>query len=294
MVAVNAPYADEILISFYDSRSRSTHGHGYMFAVRTCSPGLHILCRESFLSDEQEDHPISSRFEEMDAVLVFDDVLVPWERVFIRNDPEALHHIQRDPAAAALGRHQNVVRLLGHLEFIAAVGHSLVSASDAKALLHIQEKMGELMVQLETIKGLLVAAEHPLSPSFERIWLPDEQPLRTACNLGARFYPRAIEILQQIGSVSLLQRPAALADFDGPVGHFLRQYYGGADRDALNRTKLMKLAWDLVGSPLAARRTLYEQFLWGDPVQAYADHYENYPKETLTEPVWRLVHTGSR
>ncbi|WP_248928035.1 4-hydroxyphenylacetate 3-hydroxylase N-terminal domain-containing protein [Paenibacillus hamazuiensis] len=295
MAATNAPYADEILVSFHDPGSRfSRRTDSPMFAVSTCTPGLHIVCRESIRSGERDDAPVSARFAEMDAVLVFDEVLVSWDRVFVKNDPEALHRLWRSPAGSALGRHQAVVRLFGHLEFIAAVGHALVSASETKTLLHIQEKMGELMIQLETLKGLLVAAEHPSRPSYDRVWLPDEQPLRTACSLGARFYPRAIEIVRQIGADSLLQRPARLADFGGPVGHFLREYYGGTDRDAFSRTKLVKLAWDLVGSPLAARRTLYEQFLWGDPVQGYADHYETYPIETLTEPVWRLVHANSK
>ncbi len=139
--------------------------------------------------------------------------------------------------------------------------------------------MGELIIQVETIKGLLIAAEHRSSPGNDNIWLPEELPLQMARNLGTRFYPRAIEILRQIGGDALLQSPAKLADFDGPIGHLLRQYYQGTDRSAIERTKLIKLAWDLVGSPPAVRRVLYEQFFWGDPVQAYANQYKDYPKK---------------
>ncbi|ALS24996.1 4-hydroxyphenylacetate 3-hydroxylase N-terminal domain-containing protein [Paenibacillus naphthalenovorans] len=294
MAAANAPYVDEILVSFYDPRSREDKRHGYMFAVAANTPGVNIVCRESFVADEPDDHPVSARFEDMDTVIIFDDVLVPWERVFIKNNPEALLKIQRDPAAAALGQHQTVVRLLSNLEFIAAVGHALTSASDRKAFLHVQEIMGELIIQVETIKGLLIAAEHRSSPGNDNIWLPEELPLQMARNLGTRFYPRAIEILRQIGGDALLQSPAKLADFDGPIGHLLRQYYQGTDRSAIERTKLIKLAWDLVGSPPAVRRVLYEQFFWGDPVQAYANQYKDYPKKTLTDPVWNLVDTHSK
>ena len=33
------------------------------------------------------DHPLSSRFEEMDCIAVFDDVLVPWDRVMVDGSP---------------------------------------------------------------------------------------------------------------------------------------------------------------------------------------------------------------
>ncbi|TVX94796.1 4-hydroxyphenylacetate 3-hydroxylase N-terminal domain-containing protein [Cohnella terricola] len=294
MAAANAPYVDEILISFYDPRSREDQHHGSMFAVAAHTPGVHIVCRDSFVTKEIENHPLSGRYEDMDSVIIFDDVLVPWERVFIASDPEAIKKVQQDPVAAALAQHQSVVRLLSNLEFIAAVGHALTSASEVKTLLHVQEKMGELIIQLEAIKGLLLSAEHRSSPIYENIWLPDERTLHTARNLGARFYPRSIEILQQVGSDTLLQNPATLEEFNGPIGHLLRNYYRGADREALERTKLIKLAWDLVGSPLATRRKIQEQFFWGDPVQALAVQYENYPKESLTEAVWKLVETKSR
>lgn len=144
----------------------------------------------------------------MDVVLIFDDVLVPCERVFIRDDPEAVWAVRNSPSASALSQHQTVVRLLSKLETLAAVALELAETVGATPFLHVQEKLGELIVQVETVRGLLDASEFEARPSEEGVWLPDPRYLAAARNLGTRFYPLAIEMVQQIGAGGLLQIPA--------------------------------------------------------------------------------------
>lgn len=292
MLATAAPYVDEVLIFPYHRRSADERRYATMFAVSLNTPGLHVVCREDFSSPSPENHPLSAWFDEMDAVLIFEDVLIPWERVFIRDDPEAAWRVRQSPAASALSQHQTVVRLVSKLETVVAVGLELADVVGAKGFLHVQEKLGELIIQAETIRGLLDAAELAASPNLDGVWLPNPRYLTAARNLGTRFYPRALEILQQIGAGGFLQVPADVEAFAGPLGDLLKRYYRGADRGAVERAQLFKFAWDLIGSPLGARHALYERFYSGDPVRTYAAQYVSYDHQQLTDRVWHLIKSS--
>ncbi|WP_019123070.1 4-hydroxyphenylacetate 3-hydroxylase family protein [Brevibacillus massiliensis] len=294
MIATGAPYYDEIFVYPFHRRPQSEARYATMFAVPVATKGVHIVCRESFASENAEDHPLSSRFDEMDAVVVFDDALIPWERVFIKDDPEAIWRLRQDPVAVALSQQPTVVRLLQKLEFVAAIGHELACTIGARQYLHVQEKLGELIIQAETIRALLLAARERAKPNQYGVWLPAVEPLTTARNLGSRYYPRALEIIQQIGAGGFLQVPSALAELNGPIGPFIQKYYRGAEVQAETRLKLFKLAWDLIGSPLASRHELYERFYSGDPVRTYASQYAGYDRQELIQTVWELAKSDAR
>lgn len=294
MIATGAPYFDEIFVYPFHRRPQSEKRYATMFAVSVSTPGVHIICRESFASEQEEDHPLSSRFEEMDAVVVFDDALIPWERVFILDDPEAVWALRQDPVATALSQQPTVIRLLSKLEFIAAIAHELAQTIGADRFLHVQEKMGELIIQVETIRSLLLFAHDQAKPNADGVWVPAVEALTTARNLGSRYYPRALEILQQIGAGGFIQVPSSLAELSGPAGPFVERYYRGANKSAEERIKLFKLTWDIIGSSFASRNELYERFYSGDPVRTYAGQYLNYNKQPLIDQVWQLVRSSVR
>ena len=97
VLATLGPLSDEIAV--YPSRSHRLPGnapemYSFAFAIPCNTPGIKFLCRESFdLGRSHFDHPLGSRFEEMDARVFFDDVLVPWERVFLLGDVELCNNM---------------------------------------------------------------------------------------------------------------------------------------------------------------------------------------------------------
>ncbi|WP_240371585.1 4-hydroxyphenylacetate 3-hydroxylase family protein [Anoxybacteroides rupiense] len=289
MIATAAPYVDELLLFSFHKRSESEREFANVFVVPVHAKGLHIVCRESFAYDHPVDYPLSSRFDEMDAVLIFDEVFLPWERVLVYEDPEFSWKLRIDRAASLLSQHQTVVRLVSKLESVVAIGNELAETAGATAFLHVKEKLAELIIQLETIKALLIASEHH-AQLYNGVLLPAPNFLTTARNLGTRFYPRALEILQQIGAGGLLQVPSSIEEFDSPIRSFLHEYYKGTYSSAKERTKLIKLAWDLIGSPLGARHELYERFYSGDPVRTYAAQYHSYQhKQRLIDFAYEVL-----
>jgi 4-hydroxyphenylacetate 3-monooxygenase len=170
-----------------------------------------------------------------------------------------------------------------------AIGNEIAETAGATQFLHVKEKLAELIIQLETIKALLVASEQK-AKLYNGILLPNQDSLTTARNLGTRYYPRALEILQQIGAGGLLQVPSRIEDLDGELGSLLQQYFKGTDTSAKERTQLIKLAWDIIGSPLAARHELYERFYSGDPVRTFAAQSNAYQnKQQLIDYAYEAI-----
>ncbi|WP_413377814.1 4-hydroxyphenylacetate 3-hydroxylase family protein [Alkalihalobacillus sp. 1P02AB] len=292
MIATAAPYVDEILINSYHKIPEHEREYANVFFVPVTAKGLHIICRESFADKRLDDHPLSARFDEMDAVLIFDNVFIPWERVLVCEDADFSWELRNDIASALLSQHQTVVRLISKLESVAAIGNELAETAGATQFLHVKEKLAELLIQVETIKALLVASETK-SQLYKGILLPNKEFLATARNLGTKYYPRALEILQQIGAGGLLQTPSTLAEFDGAIAELLQEPFRGSTTTAKERTKLIKLAWDLIGSPLAARHELYERFYSGDPVRTFAAQYKmSENKQKLIDFAYDAIQLG--
>ncbi|KMK78213.1 4-hydroxyphenylacetate 3-hydroxylase family protein [Alkalihalobacillus pseudalcaliphilus] len=289
MIATAAPYVDEILINSYHKRTEKERAYAHVFFVPVTAKGLNIVCRESFASQDKTNHPLSSRYDEMDAVLIFDHVFIPWERVLACEDPEFSWVLRIEPCSALLSQHQTVARLVSKLESVAAIANELAEASGATAFLHVKQKLAEVIMQKESIYALLNASEHE-STMYEGVCLPDKDYLATARNLGTKYYPRSLEIIQQVGAGGLLQTPSKIEELFGPIAHLLKEPYKGTKMSAEERTKLIKLAWDLIGNSLGSRHELYERFYSGDPVRTFAGQYHSYQdKKSLVDFAYQAI-----
>ncbi len=290
MIATAGPYSNDLIVYPVTRIPEEHPEYAHMMIVPANSPGLHMMCRESFAEEtKRQDHPLSSRYDEMDAVLFFDDVLVPWERVLLYDNPEALWKIRSNDASSSLAYHQSIIRLQVKLEFVTGVACAVAQSIGVHQFLNIQEKLGELVNQVQTIKGLTVASEAEAKADEFGNWIPAFGYIETARNLGSRYYPRALEIIQMIGAGGFFQVPSTCSETEGPLAPFIQKYLQGASSMANDKVRLFKLAWDLVGSPLASRHELYERFYAGDPVKNLASQYVSFDKENLMRKVLAAI-----
>lgn len=288
MIGTSAPYAHDIIVYPLAPLDESKKDLAHMLIVPANAKGLHMVCRESFAEDSSVEHPLSAKYDEMDAVLIFDDVFVPWERVLLHDHPQAVAQVKADPLSNSLAYHQAIIRLHAKLSFMAAVANEMANVIGADTYLHVQEKLGELIIQIRTIEGLIIAAEQN-GKLVENVYLPDFHYIQTARVLGAKYYPRAVEIIQLIGAGGLLQLPSSMADFSGEISQLTQKYYKGKNVTAEERTRLFKLAWDLIGSNFGSRHELYERFYSGDPMLQTAYMWRKYDKkqwQKLLAPIW--------
>jgi 4-hydroxyphenylacetate 3-monooxygenase len=151
--------------------------------------------------------------------------------------------------------------------------------------------LGELLTQIGSIKALVIASEVHSSKDSHGNQIPSMEFIETARSLYTRYYPRTIEILQQIGAGGYIQVPSDVSELNGPISRLMHKYFASAKNSAELKTRLFKLAWDLIGSPLGSRHELYERFYAGDPVRMFANQYLNYDKDSLTKSVWDLIYS---
>ncbi|MHB8574566.1 MAG: 4-hydroxyphenylacetate 3-hydroxylase family protein, partial [Dehalococcoidia bacterium] len=203
MLATLAPFSEELAV-FPSTVLTGAPGdvkHALAFAIPCDTPGLRFICRDSFSGEESpRDHPLGSRFEEMDAFAVFDDVLVPWERLFINQNVELANAMFTGANVGPHLVHQFCVKMIAKAEFVLGLAVLLVETINVGEFLHVQEKLGEIVSYVETMKACVRAAEADLTIHANGVAYPAMPPLATARNLFPKFYPRMIEILQLLGA----------------------------------------------------------------------------------------------
>jgi|FaiFalDrversion3_1042247.scaffolds.fasta_scaffold00241_5 4-hydroxyphenylacetate 3-monooxygenase len=291
MIATAGPYADEILVwSFSHSQyTEETAPYALAFAIPTNSPGLKFICREPYGGGDRFDHPLASRYDEMDTVAIFDDVLVPWDRIFIYRDPDKVNNIYKT-AMAAFSAHQTAVRLLSKLEFAAALARYGAKMLKVDQFLHVQDMIGEITTYAELTRAGILAAEAGAKHDAQGYLIPDKKPLVAVRNAANRWYPRVREILQLVFAGHLMYLPASDRAFASPIREYVEKYYQGAGVSAKERTRLLRAVADLAVHSFGGRHELYERFYAGDPIRLRAaQQYLGYDWSEANEILRRLL-----
>lgn len=291
MLATLAPYADEVVVYPFPNLRKGDEAYALSFALPLHSKGLKIICRESLSANKTPaDHPLAYRFDEMDAVLVFDDVLVPWNRVFLKSDVELSNKMQLAIHLPTFTAHQTSIRALAKLDFALGVAFMIAETIDIKGFLHVQEKLGELITYRELVSASIRASEADAEVLHDGLVKPADNPLQAVRTFMPRIYPRVIEVIQLIGAGGLMMVPST-ADVNGPLRDDIQKYYRGAHSSADDRLKLFRLAWDLVGDGFGSRQVLYERYYAGDPVRLTARSYLTYEsRERMMDLVRQVIN----
>jgi 4-hydroxyphenylacetate 3-monooxygenase len=269
LLATLAPLCEELLVfpSTVLKNDPKDEPFALAFAIQCNAAGLKFLCRDTFdLGRSHFDHPLASRFEEMDAVVIFDHVLVPWDRVFLCGDMARCNALFGATDAVVAMMHQVVVKDLAKAEFLLGLAARIAEASEAMGLQHVQERLAEMIMTTETMRACLRAAEADAVRNKWGVFMPTRAPLDTARNLFPRLYPRMVEIIQLNSSSGLMATPSE-ADFGSPLAPDIDRYYASAKANSRDRVALYRLAWDVACSSFGGRQVLYERFFFGDPLR---------------------------
>ena len=289
VLATLGPLSDEIMVyptrSSLLARDEDAHKYAFAFAVPCGIDGLKFICRESFdLGKSHFDHPLGSRFEEMDAIVFFDDVLVPWERVFMYGDRHKCNNMSNETGQYVHTGHQVVTKNVAKCEFITGIASLMVKTLGNGEIPQVQGLLGELVENLEITKALLTQSEVNAKIDDWGVMLPDRVPLNVARNLFIKMYPRMAEIIQLLGSSSLMALPSE-GDFGGPMAEVLDTYLDTDTATAQERVRLFRLAWDAACSSFAGRQVLYERYFQGDWMRNAALLLGIYNREPLEQQV---------
>jgi 4-hydroxyphenylacetate 3-monooxygenase len=260
VLATLAPFADEIAVYPSQPMPDASRRHALAFCIRMDTPGLKFICRDSVsLPNNRFDHPLSGRFDEQDAFVIFDKVEVPRNRVFCDGNLPVYNTVM-SASWRANAMHQTMIRAWTKLEFawgIACRMAEAIGASDPTTL----QMLGEIWSYAELTRSAVRAAEDGAHEYGNGAWFLDGGPMDALRTSLPYWFPRVNEIIRLIGSHNVLATPAAGA-FDDPYLRPLIDKYlrGAGDTTAFERARIFRLGWDFAGSALASRNEQYERF----------------------------------
>lgn len=221
------------------------------FSVAVNSPGVTVICRRRSARDPNPfAAPLSSRYDELDGQMWLDDVLVPWERVFlVGQTPE--------PVARWLFWHQ-LYCWLAKAEVTLGIALACTHAMGLIAHDVTNEYLIDLITDVQTVRSCLRATE--LDPTFtpEGFCSPNHAHLSAGSIAMLKSRPYMGEILRSLPGSSLVVAPSDHDLADPALAAGLEASFGGGGYTATQRAALLQMAWDQVGSALDHRESVYE------------------------------------
>lgn len=272
ILGTSAAVSDYIFVSCIRPLGSDESDKALSFVVPMAAPGLRVHCRRPYAEGAPSvfDYPLSTRFDESDGMVLFDDVHVPWEDVFVCGDPTAVREQFFKTPAHVLGNSQAQIRFTVKLKFLIGLARRLSETNGTDAIPSVQEKLGELASLAAAIEAMAIAAEATATVDDHGVAVPNPRFVYGPMGLQAEHYPRVIQLLRELAGSSVLQVPASFRDLAHPDS----RVYGGELVE--ERTKLYKLIWDAVSSEFAGRHTQYEMFYAGAPHIARGYAFRNY------------------
>ena len=291
LLATLGPHADEIEVfpSTLLKASAENVPFAFAFTIPIATRGVRLICRDTY--DEGKSHfdaPLASRFEEMDAVVIFENVLVPWERIFLYREPLLCNKAFAETNAVVHMMHQVAWGKLAKAEFIVGLLCAMAKASGKDKDMNVKGQIAEAMWIAETVRAFLFSAEQQAEPDQWGLYVPKRRPLDTSRNLFPKLYPKLIEIVQMLGSSSLMATPSE-ADFKNAIAGDVERYFQLTNLESKDRVALFRLAHDVAVSGFGNRQVLYERFFFGPQNVMASIYYDLYDKDEMMERVNELL-----
>src|ERR1700736_4608181 len=255
------------------------------------SKGLRVLSRKSYEAAAVSvfDNPISSRFDENDALIYFDDVKVPWERVFVYRDTDMCRAQFHDTPAHSYQNYQAQIRLSAKIQFLVGLAHGITEAIGTTNIPSVREQLGFLAAQAAMVDGMLAGMEAEGETRGEW-YVPNKHYMYAAQVLTQDLYPRVVNILRELAGGALIMLPSSIRDFSDPaLAKIIRTTQRSATLAPEAKVKFMKAAWDAIGSEFGSRHTQYEMFYAGARFVTSGHSYRTFDWKAATAMVQDLL-----
>ncbi len=279
MLGTGTALSDYVCLSQITPVRPGDEAHAINIAVACNAPGVKIYSRRSYAAAASStfDYPLASRFDETDSLVVFDDVLVPWEQVFVYKDIEVCRDQWWHTGAHAMGNHQAQIRLCSKLQFLMGLTKRIADMNGVAAVPAVQTLLGEMASYAAMLEGLVDAQIATCTTNANGFVEPGRQALYAAIVLQAEVYPKMLNLMRELCGGGVIQLPSSVRDFNNPeMRADIDRYTHSPGYSGEERVKLMKLAWDLIGSEFAGRHDQYEKFYAGPPFAVKTRMFQAY------------------
>ncbi len=282
MLGTGSALSDYVLLSTIRPLGPGDENYAINVAIACNAPGVRIYSRRSYggAASSVFDYPLASRFDENDALVVYDNVVVPWDQVFVYKNIDICRDQWWATSAHVMGNNQAQIRFTTKLRFMVGVAQRIAQMNAVANLPPVQALLADLAVQASLYEGLLDAQIATSTITTNGYAEPGRQALYAAMMLQSEIYPKMLNLIRELCGGGLIQLPSSVEDFANPeIRADVERYIQSPDYSAEERVKLMKLAWDIVGSEFAGRHDSYEKFYAGAPFVVKMNMYRNYDFE---------------
>jgi 4-hydroxyphenylacetate 3-monooxygenase len=237
-----------------------------MFIADMRSPGIKLICRPSYelqaaATGSPFDYPLSSRFDENDAIFIFDNAFIPWENVFVHRDIEMLKAFYPKSGFVNGYTFQSATRMSVKLDFIIGILSKALKATGTENFRGVQVQLGEVIGWRNLIWSLTDAMAGAPDSWVGGAVLPSMKAATAYRIFSTEAYPQIISIIEKIVASGLIYLPSSNKDFNNSeIDKYLEKYVRGSNgMGHKERIKIMKLLWDAIGTEFGGRHELYER-----------------------------------
>ena len=255
-LATAAPISNETYVSLSATFLRRSNPECILaFAIPTASAGLKILCREPVSGGYGGfGHPLGRRYDEQDAMLFFDRVLVPWDRIFMLYDATPL--LRQLGSGTNFQGWPNLCRIHERMKLMTAVATLIAEAIGVIEYREVAAKLGEMATYTEMWRHALDGLEHTAfmveaGPGDRLMSLGDLNGLNI---FFAQMSARMVELLREIAGSGIIMQPSERDLAHPELRPYLDKYMRGKDVDVEYKSRLYRLAHDLAISSFGMRQ----------------------------------------
>jgi 4-hydroxyphenylacetate 3-monooxygenase len=262
MLGTSTIMANEVLVTSIQPLKPGEENYAFTAAVPLGTPGVKILSRKSYeaAAVSEFDNPLATHFDENDAVLYFDAVKIPWERVFTYRNTDMCRAQFHDAPTHVMQNYQAQIRLMVKTRFLLGLARKIAEVNGIIHFPQVVETLGLLAAQVTMVEGLVHGME-AAGTQYGEYFVPNKRMLYAALVLTQQLYPQLMTSLRELAGGGLIMLPSSVADFANPdIAPYIQRTQLSPAVSPQDRVKLFKLAWDAVGSEFASRHTQYEMF----------------------------------
>jgi 4-hydroxyphenylacetate 3-monooxygenase len=295
MLATGGVMANEVFVTCIQPLREGEEAYAMSFAVPMNAKGLKVLSRKSYEEGATSvfDNPLASRFDENDAVLYFDDVKVPWDRVFVSRDIAMCQKQFHATPAHVYQNYQAQIRLMVKMRFLVGVAKRIAETNGVVNFPQVRELLGSLAAQ-NTMVDALVHSMEVKGRMHGRYFVPDSHTLYSAQVLTQQLYAEVMIALRELAGGGMIMLPSSIHDFaNSEMRGLIELTQQSPVSSSEGRVKFFKLAWDAVGSEFASRHTQYEMFYAGATFVTKGHSFRTFDWDRCTQLVDRMLDSYS-
>ena len=240
------------------------------------APGLKHICRNGFAGVKpMADYPLSNKFDEVDTLLVFDNVLVPWENVLFYRHTAAASFIRG--TLHRYSAYMFVLRIMHIADLMIGTALFNVRQTGLDVQQAVQEKLAQLACYREGINAHLSAAIALAQKSPGGFLMPNQSLLYTGRVLACSQLPAMMHIARELCGGQICVTPDSPAFASPETEQWMAKFYNVSDTwQAEDRRKLLAFGRDLLNSDYAGHKITFQLFAQSPPFAHLGAVYRNF------------------